>query len=101
MDEGAVAIVNAHPMGAEQADTAQDMVAIGECGEVPAEAHVTLCDDREEAYRVSQAIAAQFGIPLYDGADPFPVFVDASTYVNVDTDGPDPYSQWRNASQVR
>lgn len=100
-EEWAVAIVNAHPLGTESTDTTRDMVAIGACSEIPAEAHLTLCDDQNEAYRVSVAIAAQHGLPLYDGADPFPAFVNASQYVDTEADGPDPYSEHRNAAQTR
>lgn len=95
-EEWTVAIVNAHPLGSEQTAPTRDMVAIGSIGEIPDSAWLTLCDDEGEAARVADAVAAQHGLPLYDGADPFPAYVNASTYVDVDADGPDPYHAQRN-----
>ncbi len=51
--------------------------------------------DEAEAYRISEAVSEQLHLPLYDGADAYAVQVDAGEYVDLEADGPDPYSQYR------
>lgn len=97
-EEWAVAIMNGCLFGSRKP---RDMVAIGRCSMVGAEAHVTLCEDEAEAQRIAEVLARKLGLPMYDGADPFPDEADASKYVDVDADGPDPYSEYRNVAQVR
>ena len=97
-EEWAVGIVN----GRMQDETERrDMVAIGEVSSFAGESVVIICDDDAEANRIAEVVATQTGLPMYDGADPFPDAGDASAYVDVDADGPDPYADLRNAAQVR
>ncbi len=71
------------------------MVGICQVGQLAGQP-LTLCDDEAEAYRIAEAVAEQLHLPLYDGADAYAVQVDASEYADLEADGPDPYSQYRN-----
>ncbi len=97
-EEWAVGIVNGRLWRHEERT---DMVAIGEVSSFAGESILTICDDDEEANRIAAAVCKQLGLPMYDGADPFPDAGNASEYVDVEADGPDPYSEYRNAAQVR
>ena len=70
------------------------MVGICQVGE--AVHPLTICEDEAEAYRISEAVGEQLHLPLYDGADAYAVQVDASEYVDLEADGPDPYTAFRN-----
>ena len=96
MEEWVVAIVNARPMGEEEP---KDMVGIAECSALEPRSWLTICDDDKEANRIAEAVCKQLSLPMYDGADPFPMAGDASQYVDVEADGPDPYADLRNAAQ--
>ncbi|MHB1787600.1 MAG: septation protein SpoVG family protein [Acidimicrobiales bacterium] len=69
------------------------MVGICEVGQ--AGLPLTICNDEAEAYRISEAVGEQLQLPLYDGADAYAVQVDPGEYVDLEADGPDPYSQYR------
>jgi len=107
-EEWAVVIVEALPMDTAETeaqgrtvlmDETQNMVGICEVGD--AVSPITICDDEAEAFRVSEVVAKQLGMPLYDGGDAFATQLDAREFVGVDADGPDPYAAFRNAAQAR
>lgn len=89
------------PMGEEWvvAITTRREVVTGRVSEVPAMAHLTLCDDEREARRVARAISQQLGLPQWGGLDEERTYLDASEFVDVEADGPDPYTEHRNAAQ--
>lgn len=95
-EEWAVSIVSVMPLGDEYRP--HHAVAIGEVSQVDGQP-LAICEDEAEAARIAEVVAKQFGLPLYDGADPYPAPVNASTYVDTEADGPDPYSEHRNAAQ--
>jgi hypothetical protein len=79
--------------------TTDRQVVTGRVSEVPARAWLTICDDEREARRVAGAISHQLGLPQWGGPDEGRSYRDASEFVNVEADGPDPYTEFRNAAQ--
>ncbi len=105
-EEWAVVIVEGRPLDTvatsakgEPAlrDEPQRMVGICPIGQAAGQP-LTICDDEAEAFRVAQAVSEQLHLPLYDGVDRQVVQVDAGEYVDLEADGPDPYTEHRNVT---
>ena len=54
---------------------------VGICQVSQAGNPLTICEDEAEAFRISQAVAAQLGLRLYDGADALAVQLGAGQYL--------------------
>jgi len=79
--------------------TAARQVVTGHVSEIPGRSHFTICDDEAEARRVAGAISKQIGLPQWGCIAPDQDYLDASEFVDVEADGPDPYAAFRNAAQ--
>ncbi len=89
-EEWVIVMVEAVPLGGGEA---RPMVGICPVSVSDPHSDVAICPDEESAAYEAAAVAEALGLPLYDGADPHPMPLDAARYVDRDWDGTDRYAE--------